>query len=335
MNYLYFFTICILLISCINYVQYKLNFVLDLSLKHKIKNIEKVPLSGGIYILLSVLICEYIFKIDLPFYLVLTLSLFCVLGIFSDTKPNFIPILRLTIQLIIIIIFIYLSGLEINRTNIIFIDKFLLNYYFNFFFTSFCIIVLLNGSNFVDGVNTNLIGYCIIILFFISKFNYVLDINYLIIILISFYVYNFFGKCFLGDSGVYVLSILISFIVIDTINTNEINPFFAVSLLWYPAFENLFSIIRRFVTNNKVDMADKKHLHSLLYLTLKKQNIKFSNTICGLLLCTYNFLIIYLSYKYIDSSQVLISILIINILLYLIAYFKLLNILSNRLVSKR
>ena len=96
-------------------------------------------------------------------------------------------------------IFIYLSGLEINRTNIIFIDKFLLNYYFNFF-TSFCIIVLLNGSNFVDGVNTNLIGYCIIILFFISKFNYVLDINYLIIILISFYVYNFSESVF-WDSG--------------------------------------------------------------------------------------------------------------------------------------
>ena len=81
-------------------------------------------------------------------------------------------------------------------------------------------------------------------------------------------------------------------------------------------------------------MADKKHLHSLLYLTLKKQNIKFSNTICGLLLCTYNFLVIYFSYKYIDSNQLLILILIINILLYLISYFKLLNILSNRLVSK-
>ena len=334
MSYLYFFTICILLISCINYVQYKLNFALDLSLKHKIKNIEKVPLSGGIYILLSVLICTYSFNIDISFHLILTMSLLCVLGLFSDAKPNFVPVLRLAIQLLIIMFFAYLSGLEINKTNIIFIDKFLLNYYFNFFFTSFCIIVLLNGSNFVDGVNTNLIGYYIIILFFISKFDYVLDINFLIIILIPFYLYNFFGKCFLGDSGVYVLSILISFFVIDIINVNQINPFFAISLLWYPAFENLFSIIRRFVSHNKIDMADKKHLHSLLYLTLKKKNLKFSNTICGLLLCSYNFLVIYFSYKYIDSNQTLILILIINILLYLISYFKLLDILSNRLVSK-
>ena len=121
-----------------------------------------------------------------------------------------------------------------------FIDIFLSNIFFNILFTSLCIIVLLNGSNFIDGVNTNLIGYFLIVLFIISKFNYYFDVNYLIIIFVVFYIYNFLGKCFLGDNGVYITSILISYIVIDIINLNSINPILAINLLWYPAFENLF-----------------------------------------------------------------------------------------------
>ena len=38
MNYLYFFLVNILLITCINYVQHKFNFLIDIRLKHKIKN---------------------------------------------------------------------------------------------------------------------------------------------------------------------------------------------------------------------------------------------------------------------------------------------------------
>ena len=335
MNFLYFLTICILLITCINYVQHKFNFLLDLNLKHKIKNVKKIPLSGGIYILLCLMICKYAFDTNISLNLLLILFLFLVLGFFSDTKPNFAPVLRLALQLLVIFLLIYLTDLEINKSNIFFIDNYLSYNYFNLIFTSLCIIVLLNGANFIDGVNTNLTGYYIIVIFFISKFNYNFDLIYLLIILIAFYFYNFFGKCFLGDNGVYVISILISFIIIGIINNNDINPFFAVNLLWYPAFENLFSIIRRYVSNDKVDRADKKHLHSILYLILKTKFTKYSNSFCGLLLNSYNLISTYLSFKYIFNSQILITILIINIIFYLLTYFKLLNILSKRLVSKK
>ena len=53
--------------------------------------------------------------------------------------------------------------------------NFLLNYYFNFFHIILYHSFIKCGSNFVDGVNTNLIGYIIIL--FISKFDYVLDIT--------------------------------------------------------------------------------------------------------------------------------------------------------------
>ncbi len=336
-SYINFFLINTLLITCINYVQHKLNFLIDLKLKHKIKYKEKIALSGGIYILISVIVCKIIYNIDINSNLIFVLLLFFVLGYFSDTRPNFIPALRLMIQLALIFLFIYLCKIEINQTNIFFIDKFMSIKEFNIIFTSACIIVLLNGSNFIDGVNTNLIGYYIIVLLFISGFNFYIDINYLLITFIVFYIYNFLGKCFLGDNGVYVISIIISFIVISIINYNSLNPIIAINLLWYPAFENLFSIIRRYVSNNKVDIADKRHLHSILFLLLnkKKSLSKYANSLSGFLICLYNLIAIGLSYKYLYNNQILLSILIINITVYLFIYFKLLNILSNRDVSKK
>ena len=141
----------------------------------------------------------------------------------------------------------------------------------------------------------------------------------------------------MGDNGVYVVSILLSFIVINVINYNNLNPIIAINLLWYPAFENLFSIIRRYVSSDKVDIADKKHLHSLLFLILhkKKYLTKYSNSLSGLFINIYNFVSLGLSYKYLNNNQILICILVINITLYLFTYFKLLNILSNRVVSKK
>ena len=296
----------------------------------------KIPLSGGIYLLISLGIIKLIYNIDISINFIFILSLFFILGYFSDTKPNFLPILRLIIQLILIFLLIKISLLQINESKIFFIDKFLDNSLFNLIFTSLCIIVLLNGSNFVDGVNTNLVGYFIIVLFFTNKFGYIFDLNLFILILLAFYIFNFFGKCFLGDNGVYVLCILVSYIFINTINLNSINPIIAINFLWYPAFENLFSIIRRYVSNDKLDIADKKHLHSILYLFLNKRKIlsKFSNSFAGLIINIYNFFSIFLSFVFINNNQILILIIMINIIIYLSIYFKLLNNLSNRFVSK-
>ena len=78
-------------------------------------------------------------------------------------------------------------------------------------------------------------------------------------------------------------------------------------------------------------------LHSILYLMLSKNKIfyKYSNSMTGLIINFYNFFSIMLSYNYMNNNQILLTILIINIITYLFVYFKLLNILSNRFVSKK
>lgn len=337
MNYLYHLFISIFLISAINYVQYKFNFLLDIQQKHKINSGYKIPLSGGMFIVFSLILFKTIFSSNFEVILILCLVSFFILGFFSDTKPNFKPLLRLFLQLLLIFIFLFLTNLTIDNTTIFFIDKLITNNVFNIIFTAICIVVFLNGSNFIDGVNANLIGYNIIVLFFLNNYNNDYNLYFLLITFSTFYIFNIFGKCFLGDNGVYIISILISYLAIDIINSNELNPLIALNLLWYPAFENLFSIIRRQIYKTKIDKADKKHLHTLLFLWIRKfkVNLIISNSLTGIILNIFNFFSLYLSMQFINNNQMLIGILILNVTVYLILYFKLLSLLPIELDSNK
>jgi len=70
-----------------------------------------------------------------------------------------------------------------------------------------------------------------------------------------------------------------------------VSPYYIVALLWYPAYENLFSIIRKKILKKSPSVPDNKHLHQLIYLYLDKSfNIdkNLSNTLSGILICLYN-----------------------------------------------
>ena len=57
---------------------------------------------------------------------------------------------------------------------------------------------------------------------------------------------NFFGKLLTGDGGAYLISFITGYFLIDLANSSErVSPYFVACLLWYPAYENLFSIIRK------------------------------------------------------------------------------------------
>ena len=133
------------------------------------------------------------------------------------------------------------------------LDNLISNHTFSIIFTLFCILILMNGSNFIDGVNLNLIGYYLVvslILFILSnKYSFILDMNNLkinIIFLILILLINSSGKVISGDSGAYLISLNFGLTLINFSNENPIiSPFFIILLLWYPAFENLFSILRK------------------------------------------------------------------------------------------
>ena len=70
--------------------------------------------------------------------------------------------------------------------------------------------------------------------------------TFLIILLITLVLLNLSNILMLGDAGVYILSFFIGYLIITShISNSVISPYFFITLIWYPCFENLFSIIRK------------------------------------------------------------------------------------------
>ena len=299
--------------------------------KHKNEFYRGIPLTGGCYFLIcSVLIffSEENSIIYMPYFIFF--SLVFILGIFSDTYKNMSPMLRLIIHVAIVVGAVCILKINVDKTSLNLLDFLISNRYINIFFTSFCLLVLLNGSNFCDGINLNVIGYYLIVfiaLNFLDINNSDADILILIIsCLLIFYITNFLNFSFLGDNGVYVLSLFSGIYVINFINSEQyLNPLIALNLLWYPAYENLFSIISRKIKRNKIDHADTKHLDFLVknYLSKKINILTDLNSLTGLIFNLFNFISIGAAVLYRNNSYILLLILIINLIIYNFIYFKL------------
>jgi UDP-N-acetylmuramyl pentapeptide phosphotransferase/UDP-N-acetylglucosamine-1-phosphate transferase len=330
MNIILFISV-IFLSSIFNHILVKkrlfLNFKGDIH--QKFISSKNIPLSGGwiliftSYYYLNLLNFTYVFLI------------FCV-GFLSDIKKINSPKLRFIIQTLIVLGVIYFSSITVPETKIIFLDQLLANNTFRIFFSIFCILIVINGCNFIDGVNTSLIGYCLIV----SLSLYYLDLNgveiskivnfyNLIPVLIALFILNFFDKLYLGDGGSYFLGLLFALCLINTYQiNNNISPYFIVCLLWYPAFENLFSILRKKNLSRSPLDPDTNHLHQIIFLYLKKNfNIHniYLNTATGMIINFYNLICIAIATQFYSHTITQILIIIFNIIFYMFLYRKLLG----------
>ncbi len=338
MNFLIYTTILILLL---NYflINNKILFNSTGSNHQNFVSDGNIPLSGGL--VLIILIYFYLNSTD--YYLYITFFLIFLLGFFSDIKKINSPTLRLILQLIIIAFSIYISSVFVSYTRIDFLDLLLKEKLFQIIFTTFCVLIIVNGSNFIDGVNSLNVGYFLIILFVIFNLGShgidtgtYLNIINLFQILIILLIFNLFNKLYLGDSGSYLLGLLFSLFLIEIhqINSN-ISPFFIVSLLWYPAFENLFSILRKIRFSKSPINPDTNHLHQLIFYTLKKKysiDKKYLNSLSGILINFYNFFSLTLAMQFYYNSQIQVFIILFNIIIYVFVYVKL---LSNKIKKFR
>ena len=307
---------------------------------HKIIGSEnRSPLViGGVFFLIVFLYFNPFSSINFK----ITILLITFLGLMSDKNifPN--PLIRLVIQILILLNFVYFAELQISDVRIDFLNFFLSNIYFNIFFTVFCLAILINGTNFLDGLNGLVSGYYLIVLLSIiylidNNFN-IIEVEFLKIVFLTltiFYIFNILGFVYLGDSGSYLIAFVIG---VHMIELNEIkyliSPYYIVSLLWYPAFENLFSFLRRVLKRINVSNADNMHLHQLLYLFIESKkilSIKILNSVSSLIILFLNIPGIVLSNLYISKSVPLLKIIFVNIFFYLLIYY----FLTKNLKRKR
>ena len=336
------FTNVLIIISffLVNTLFIKKNILLDSFKSNSHKNFvnqTSVPISGGILLIgIVFLLFENVSIINkVLFFLVF------LLGFLSDTNKLSSPTYRLIVQILIVAFYIFLNNIFVTETQIFYLDKLLNDYLFaKLIFTVFCILILMNGTNFIDGANTLASGYFLVVLSNILIVNNLyglegnfFNIEYIFYFLIIFFIFNFFSKSFLGDGGSYLLGFLLGVYLINFYIVNEdISPYFIILILWYPAFENLFTIFRRkFYDKKKVKDPDNLHLHQLIftYLNKKIKKNKFSNTLTGIFINIFNFSSIFIGNSYVYSSYKILVILIFLVTLYLTIYFLLRKFYNN------
>ena len=332
MQFIGFLVSIFLILSLTNYLITKFNFFLDKkkSSPHKIfidKNTNP-PFSGGILILLSLLILipnnEINFKVII--FLVFTTGFLSDMNILKSANIRFL------FQIILVIFSIFILDNNIQSLRLETLDILLNNLYFKLFFTSFCILVLINGTNFIDGLNTIVCGYYLLILFFIQNFfegsnTFILNhmtIVFFITILVSILILNALNLLYLGDNGAYLLSFIIGIILINLSNNLEsMSPYYVATLLWYPAYENLFSIIRKIKSNKSALKPDNLHLHQLIFLYIKDKlnyDPKIVNTFSGLIINLFNLCIFAIATHYYTNTKIQISLFLFSVLIYNFLY---------------
>ena len=324
---LYLLIIAPIIIVIVNFTLNKYSILQSLTGdRHQLFTENKnIPLSGGIILLIFSI---FIFKDNLN-YLFLLSILF--VGILSDVNLLNSAKLRFIIQILIIFSLVINFDLILSDTGVNFLDSLLKYNLFSYLFFSFCILIVVNGSNFIDGLNGLSIGYYFINLIIIFKLVNSLDydlynsiiFNYLLI-LGCLIIFNFFNKLYLGDSGSYFIGLVVGFLLINIYKQfSFISSFYIILLLWYPCFENLFSILRKYKFNLSPLKADNKHLHHLLFnLLQKKYNLSrlIANNLSSLIINCVNIIFFYIGSVNIYNSYLQLTLILTLIFIYSISY---------------
>jgi len=291
-----------------------------------------VPKIGGIFIFFF-LILSYLFFNNLLlreiFYMSFPIFLFSIL---EDLKIKIHPLIRLIILFIIIFFIVKFFNLTIYSVQFYMIDKFLnSSQIYSLIFSTICIVFLINGSNFIDGFNGLLGLHSAIIIFILSIINYYYgnyDLFFLCILflicLVIFLIFNFpTSKIFLGNSGSYLIGLILAILVILTSQKTQyhkVYPFFFACLLNYIFFEIFFSFFRKVFYEKKNPLyPDKKHLHMLVFASFKTH---FKTT---LVINFFYFITLIIALFFFKNPGLLKVLFILQILLYIMSYLILLK----------
>ena len=297
------------------------------SIHQKFSGITTAPLTGEFLFFFQLYL--YFYEIESIIYLFVSLF---ILGLATDLKLIASPKIRFLIQTILLFLIVYFSDLRITSTRIYVLDLLISNVIFSYFFSTFCLLILINGSNFIDGLNGLLVGYFLLIstIFYQLDLIEFLDVEnndllFFSIILFILFLLNLFKKTFMGDTGAYILGFFYGYILIKIYAEYQIFSFF----LSY-CFCGIRVLKIYFHTEN-LNLGNPRLIRiTIIYINfysfiLKKYKLKdiFANNYGSLIVLLYNFIIFHLGLQNISNTQHQIIIILISILIYCFIYFKL------------
>ena len=321
------------LILLLNFLYIKKDFLIHktFNFQHKVKKNNdniKIPLSGGLYILFSLLIIN-IFNNFYLFNFVLYSVFFYFIGYLSDINYRISPKIRFIIMNVMTFMILINAQLIIDKIDIKIIDFFLKFNLLSIAIFTLAIVSIINGTNFIDGNNGNCVIYFLMIFFillyrseeFLFTYNDIFLIRKIIIFLLVFLILNFFNKNYLGDNGSYVLGFFSSIYFMHLFAKYSIPSVFFISLLIYPFTEVLFSIIRKYLENKNPFYPDNLHLHHLIENRIfSKVKTAYANNLTTFVIAIFNilfyFIILFLNISKVYFIQILSAYIISYVLLY-------------------
>tara|TARA_B100001027_G_C16260895_1_gene329359 strand:- start:364 stop:1296 length:933 start_codon:yes stop_codon:yes gene_type:complete len=225
--------------------------------------------SGGYLFAISLInfyFYSYIF-LDKSFELILFPLIAFIIGAIDD-KFNINPLIRIFLLTVLILSLVNYNS-DYNINFLIFDGKiFKVNSPFDLIFTCLCFLLLLNSINFSDGINC-LAGLIFLFYFAYMGIKFEKNVYLHLIIIFSLFLFlfmNWKNKCYLGDAGVYLLSFLISQIIILNYKSNYQN--FNVEeiflILYLPGYDLLRLFFYRLFKKKSPFEGDKNHIHHLL-----------------------------------------------------------------------
>ena len=251
-------------------------------------HITVAPRLGGLILYTTMMLMGITSQNSLVILICLVLLPIFLVGTSEDIFDNVRPKIRIFSMIFSSLLFITIFDFPIPIISIPYVGQILSNTLIGSIFLTFCIIIITNGMNLIDGSNGNasLTGMTIL-----SVLCYLFMINnnvmffhltiFFIIILFLFVIFNYpIGKIFLGDTGAYIIGFLIACLCIKVFYNNPSLPsWIAVLILFYPAFEVLFSYTRKIFCKKNPFLPDREHLHILIfdYLLIKGIDVKNAN----------------------------------------------------------
>ena len=246
------------------------------------RKIHKYPIynTGGLIIYFFYLIVVSQYELNSNIELIITVGFFIVIGGFIDDRKNIKPLTKIFIVLIPSTYLIYngFSITDLGKYEVIGLI------YLGKFETPFIILaigLLVNATNYIDGVDGLLLSFfstCLIYYIFLVDDQ---ELEKLLLILLLPILFNLIlnlttqksgFKFFTGDTGSLFIGFFLCFITIELYNSFRIHPTFLIWPLWYPIYDFLYVTSNRIKKGEPFLKPDKSHLHQIIFYKLKKNH---------------------------------------------------------------
>ena len=264
-----------------NYAK-KFNILVDLPDRSRKFHKRPTPLTGGLGILIALLVSGklYIDLNNLTGYLpeftfqLMVISIPLLILFLIDDFKDLEPIYRILIQVFLSIYMIISTGVYLETLGNLFGLGDINLGVFSIPVTIFCVVGIMNAFNMMDGINGLCSGCAMIALMLIGFFSGLIYDSMLVLIIgsmIGFVLFNMgiFGKkrgVFLGDSGSNLVGFWVAWIAIYA-SQSEIYSIQPITVLWFvaiPLLDCIGLIYSRTKKGRSWSDAGRDHIHHKL-----------------------------------------------------------------------